>query len=57
METKGNTNDGKLGYIKLKGLKEVFRVGKINVDKNELAFSELVQYLDKRSLSIVMREH
>ena len=42
-------------------IKEVFGVAKISIDKNELVFSELVQYLDERSLSrslsLVMQEH
>ena len=38
----------------MKGLKEVFGVDKISADENELAFAELVQYLDERSLSLVM---
>ena len=29
-------------YLKLMGLKEVFGVGKISTNKNELAFAELV---------------
>ena len=45
-----------LGYFKLKGLKEGFALGKIDANKNELMFAELVQYLDERSLSLVMRD-
>ena len=39
-------------YLKLKVLTEVFGVGEISNDK----FVELVQYLDKRSLSLVMQD-
>ena len=45
-----------LGYIKLKGLKEIFIVGEISADKNQFVYAELVQYLDERSLSLVMRD-
>ena len=44
-----------LNYLKLKGL-EVFGVGEISADKHELAFAELVQYLDKKSFSLVMQD-
>ena len=45
-----------LGYLKLKRLKEGFALGKIVANKNQLVFAELVQYLDKRSLSLMMRD-
>ena len=45
-----------LGYTKLKGLKEIFIVGEISADKNQFVYAELVQYLDERSLSLVMRD-
>ena len=45
-----------LGYLKVKRLKEGFGVGKTDVNKNELVFAELVQYLDERFLSLVMRD-
>ena len=42
--------------FKAEMIKGGFDVGERDADKNELAFAELVQYLDKRSLSIVMRK-
>eukprot|EP00794_Sanderia_malayensis_P001519 gene1519-1679_t len=47
-----------LGYMELRKLKDIL-VGEndnINADKNETAFSELIQFLDDRSLSLVIRE-
>ena len=46
-----------LGYMKLRKLKETL-VGTDAVDqnKNETAFTELIQFLDERSLSLVIRE-
>ena len=43
-----------IGYLKLKRIKEVFGVGEVNTDKNDLAFPELIQNLNERSLSLVM---
>ena len=43
-----------IGYLKLKWIKEVFGVGEVNTDKNDLAFPELIQNLNERSLSLVM---
>ena len=45
-----------MGYMKLKKLKKVF-VGEEDVtpDQNETAFCELIQFLDERSLTLVMR--
>ena len=47
-----------LGYMKLRKLKDTL-VGEdddIDEDKNESAFAELIQFLDDRSLSLVIRE-
>ena len=47
-----------LGYMKLRKLKEIL-VGTddpADEDKNETAFAELIQFLDERSLSLVIRE-
>ena len=46
-----------LGYMKLKKLKKVF-VGEtaITAEQNETAFCELIQFLDERSLTLVMRD-
>ena len=43
-----------LGYLKLKGKKEVLDVGEIDADKKELTFAGLGQQLNKRSLSLEM---
>lgn len=46
-----------LGYMKLKKLKETLvGTGAVNNDKNETAFAELIQFLDERSLSLVVGE-
>ena len=46
-----------LGYMKLRKLKDTLvGVGEVDADKNETAFSELIQFLDERSLSLVIRE-
>ena len=46
-----------LGYMKLKKLKNVFTsVDDITEEQNETAFAELIQFLDERSLTLVMRE-
>ena len=46
-----------LGYMKIKKLKDVF-VGEetVTAERNELAFSELIQFLDERSISLIMRD-
>ena len=46
-----------LGCMKLRKLKETL-VGteEIDANKNETAFAELIQFLDERSLSLVIRE-
>ena len=46
-----------LGYMKLRKLKDTL-VGndEVDQDKNEIAFAELIQFLDERSLSLVIRE-
>ena len=47
-----------LGYMKLRKLKEIL-VGTddpADEDRNETAFAELIQFLDERSLSLVIRE-
>lgn len=43
-------------YMKIRKLKHVL-VGTedITPDQNEIAFSELIQFLDERSISLVMR--
>ena len=42
--------------MKLKKLKHVLvgPVERITEEKNELAFSELIQFLDERSISLIM---
>ena len=48
-----------LGYMKLKKLKATIIPGSTetaDADKNEEAFAELIQFLDDRSLSLVMRD-
>ena len=46
-----------LGYMKLKKLKEILvGTSPVDADKNETAFAELMQFLDDRSLSRVIRE-
>ena len=46
-----------LAYLSLRTLKRtVLGEGPPNVNKNEQAYSEIVQHLDNRSLSLVMRE-
>lgn len=46
-----------LGYMKLKKLKKVFTTEEdVSAETNETAFAELIQYLDERSLTLVMRE-
>ena len=43
--------------MKLRKLKETLvGTGAVNNDKNETAFAELIQFLDERSLSLVIRE-
>ena len=46
-----------LAYLKLKKLKEtVVGTAAVNQDKNETAFAEIIQFLDDRSLSLIMTE-
>ena len=46
-----------LGYMKLKKLKETLvGTGDIDAEKNELAYAELIQFLDERSLTLIMRD-
>ena len=46
-----------LGYMKLKKLKDVLvGTNQPSAEKNEQAFAELIQFLDERSLSLVMRD-
>ncbi len=46
-----------LAYLSLRKLKRtVLGEGPPNVNKNEQAYSEIVQHIDNRSLSLVMRE-
>jgi len=46
-----------LGYMKLKKLKNVFTTTEeITEEQKETAFAELIQFLDERSLTLVMRE-
>ena len=43
--------------MKFKGLKEVITgTQEVDDDENERAFAELIQYLDKSSLSLVMKD-
>ena len=46
-----------LGYMKIRKLKHVL-VGEeeVSADDNENAFAELIQFLDERSISLIMRE-
>ena len=46
-----------LGYIKLKNLKEVILPGTVaSAERKEQCYAELIQFLDERSLCLVMRE-
>ena len=47
-----------LGYMKLRKLKDVLvsEDDEVDEEKNETAFAELIQFLDERSLSLVMRD-
>ncbi|XP_066925577.1 uncharacterized protein [Clytia hemisphaerica] len=46
-----------LGYMNIRKLKHVFvSEDEITAEKNELAFSELIQFLDERSISLIMRD-
>ena len=47
-----------MGYLELKDLKDVVMSTATAVDetKNSKAFSELIQYLDDRSLGLIMRD-
>ena len=46
-----------LGYMKLKKLKNIFTsADDITEEQNETASAELIQFLDERSLTLVMRE-
>ena len=46
-----------LGYMKLKKLKVVFTTeDEITAEQNETAYAELIQFLDERSLTLVIRE-
>ena len=46
-----------IGYMKVKNLKEVILPGTIaSVDRKEQCYAELIQFLDERSLCLVMRE-
>jgi len=48
-----------LGYMRLQKLKDVIapaQEGEVNAEKNEEAFAELIQFLDDKSLSLVMRD-
>ena len=45
------------GYMKLKKLKDVLvGTNQPSTEKNEQAFAELIQFLDERSFSLVMRD-
>jgi len=46
-----------LGYMTLKKLKKVFTTeDDITAEVNETAYAELVQFLDERSLTLVIRD-
>lgn len=48
-----------LGYMRLQGLKQTLvttDVNNVETVKNEEAFAELIQFLDDKSLSLVMRD-
>ena len=46
-----------LAYLKIKKLKDIVLPGTIaSMDRKEEAFAEIVQFLDDRSLSLVMRD-
>lgn len=46
-----------LGYMNLENLKQVFvSEDDVTADQNETGFPELNQFLDERSLTLVMRE-
>ena len=46
-----------LGYMNIRKLKHVFVSNdEITAEKNEMAFSELIQFLDERSISLIMRD-
>ena len=59
MGMKGNMSNGKPGYMRLQKLKDTITTAEyedINAAKNEEAFAELIQFLDDKSLSPVMRD-
>ena len=46
-----------LGYMKLRDLKTTIHAdGDVDASKNEEAFAELIQFLDDKSLSLIMRD-
>lgn len=48
-----------LGYLRLHGLKETLvttAADNVSADKNEEAFAQLIQFLDDKSLSLIMRD-
>ena len=46
-----------LGYMKIKKLKDILAgTGEVTQDDNEDAYSELIQILDERSISLIMRD-
>lgn len=46
-----------LGHLRLMGLKEtILSTGDIDEEKNEECYAKLIQFLDDKSLSLVMRE-
>lgn len=46
-----------LGHLRIMGLKEtILSTGEVNGEKNEECYAELIQFLDDKSLSLVMRE-
>jgi len=46
-----------LGYMTLQKLKDtILAANDSDIGKNELAFAELIQFLDDKSLSLVMRD-
>ena len=53
-----NSNFGKgIGLHETQKLKKVFTTEEdVSAETNEIAFAELIQYLDERSLTLVMRE-
>ena len=50
-------NEKFIGYMKIKKLKDILvGIGPVTQDDNENIYSELIQFLDERSISLIMRD-